>query len=329
MAQDNCQKIKLLRLYELLRQETDEQHPMTTMTIIDRLGKLGISCERRTLAKDMAILNEQGYEVMFRWVGKEKGYYIEDRSFSVPELKILIDAVQAASFITDKKTSELIEKIADLGGGHRAEILKGNMVCFNTRKHSNESIYYNVGYLEDAIQQNKKIIFCYYDLNEHGEKIYRRDGHHYVVEPAGLVFNEDNYYLMIYSARHDGTANYRVDRMDKVEIIDEPVSERALELRATVDSYTEQAFKMYGGQPVDITLQFNHKLIGVVYDKFGEDTKMIRLNDTTCVATVKVQISPTFWGWLFQFGRQMTVLSPEDMITEYKNRLSELTISEE
>ena len=126
MAQDNGQKIKLLKLYEILKQETDEQHSMTTMTIIERLAKMGISCERRTLAKDMAILNEQGYEVMSCWVGKEKGYYIEDRSFSVPELKILIDAVQAASFVTDKKTAELIEKIADLGGGHRADILKGN-----------------------------------------------------------------------------------------------------------------------------------------------------------------------------------------------------------
>ena len=324
MAQDNCQKIKLLKLYELLRQETDEQHPMTTMTIIDRLGKMGISCERRTLAKDMAILNEQGYEVMFRWIGKEKGYYVEDRSFSVPELKILIDAVQAASFVTGKKTAELIEKIADLGGGHRADILKGNMVCFNTRKHSNESIYYNVGFLEDAIQQQKKVIFYYFDLNEHGEKVYRRDGHHYVVEPIGLVFNEDNYYLMVYSSRHDGTANYRVDRMEKVEIIDEPVCEKALQLRGTVDCFTEQAFKMYGGQPVDVTLQFDHKLIGVVYDKFGEDTKMIRLNSETCVATVKVQVSPTFWGWIFQFGKQMQITSPNEMIEEYRNKAAML-----
>ena len=324
MAQDNCQKIKLLKLYELLRQETDEQHPMTTMTIIDRLGKMGISCERRTLAKDMAILNEQGYEVMFRWIGKEKGYYVEDRSFSVPELKILIDAVQAASFVTGKKTAELIEKIADLGGGHRADILKGNMVCFNTRKHSNESIYYNVGFLEDAIQQQKKVIFYYFDLNEHGEKVYRRDGHHYVVEPIGLVFNEDNYYLMVYSSRHDGTANYRVDRMEKVEIIDELVCEKALQLRETVDCFTEQAFKMYGGQPVDVTLQFDHKLIGVVYDKFGEDTKMIRLNSETCVATVKVQVSPTFWGWIFQFGKQMQITSPNEMIEEYKNKAAML-----
>lgn len=324
MANDNCQKIKLLKLIELLRQETDEQHPMTTMTIIDRLGKIGISCERRTLAKDVAILNEQGYEVMFRWVGKEKGYYVEDRSFSVPELKILIDAVQAASFITDKKTSELIEKIADLGGGHRAEILKSNMVCFNTRKHSNECIYYNVGFLEEAIQQQKKVIFYYFDLNEHGEKVYRREGHHYIVEPIGLIFNEDNYYLMVYSSRHDGTANYRVDRMEKVEIIDEPVCEKALQLRETVDCFTEQAFKMYGGQPVDVTLQFDHKLIGVVYDKFGEDTKMIRLNSDTCVATVKVQVSPTFWGWLFQFGKQMKITSPNEMIEEYKDKAAML-----
>lgn len=323
MAQDNCQKIKLLKLYEILRQETDEQHPMTTMTIIERLGKLGISCERRTLAKDMAILNEQGYEVMSCWVGKEKGYYVEDRSFSVPELKILIDAVQAASFITDKKTSELIEKIADLGGGHRANILKSNMVCFNTRKHSNESIYYNVDFLENAIQQQKKVIFCYYDLNEHGDKVYRRDGHHYVVEPVGLVFNEDNYYLMVYSSRHDGTANYRIDRMDKVEIIDESVCDKALELRKSVDCYTEQAFKMYGGQPIDITLQFDHKLIGVVYDKFGEDTKMIRLNDQICVATVKIQISPTFWGWIFQFGNQMRIASPSGIIDEYHRKVKE------
>ena len=101
MAQENCQKIKLLKLYELLQQETDEEHPMTTMTIVHRLGEAGISCDRRTLSKGMAILNEYGYEIMWRKVSKEKGYYVEDRSFSVPELKILIDAVQAASFVTE------------------------------------------------------------------------------------------------------------------------------------------------------------------------------------------------------------------------------------
>mgnify|MGYP000351531987 CR=1 FL=1 len=220
-------------------------------------------------------------------------------------------------------TAELIDKIAELGGTHKADILKSNMVCFNTRKHSNESIYYNVGFLEDAIQQQKKVIFYYYDLNENGEKVYRREHHHYVVEPIALVFNEDNYYLMVYSARHDGTANYRVDRMDHVEIIDEDISEKALAMRDGLDCYTEQVFKMYGGQPVDVVLEFDAKLIGVVYDKFGEDTKMIRSGEN-CIATVKVQISPVFWGWLFQFAGQMKVLSPDSVIADYKKHAAML-----
>lgn len=325
---DNWQKIKLLKLLEMLRQDTDEQHPLPTNEICRRLANMDISCDRRTLARDIALLNDQGFEVMWRWVGKEKGYYIEDRSFSVPELKIMIDAIQAASFITEKKTAELIDKIANLGGSHRADILKGNMVCFNTRKHRNESIYYNIGYLEDAIEQQKKVIFRYFDLDENGEKVYRRDGHHYVVEPVSLVFNEDNYYIVVYSSKHDNTANYRVDRMDKVEIIDEPVSEKAVALRTEVAEYTEQAFKMYGGQPVDIVIEFDSKLVGVVYDKFGEDTKMLRSSEDKCIATLKVQTSPVFWGWLFQFAGQMKIISPSEVINAYKQRLRELTDTE-
>lgn len=323
MAQDNCQKIKLLKLLELLRQETDEQHPLPTNTVCSKLAGMGITCDRRTLAKDIALLNEQGYEVMWTWVGKEKGYYIEDRSFSVPELKILIDAVQAASFITDKKTAELIDKIADLGGSHRADIMKSNMVCFNTRKHSNEAIYYNVGFLEDAIQQQKKVIFYYYDLNENGEKIYRRQGHHYVVEPVALVFNEDNYYLIVYSAKHDNTGTYRVDRMDKVEIIEDPVSEKVVSLRGRVGEFTEQAFKMYGGELVEVQLEFDRQVIGPVYDKFGEDTKMYASGDNKFLATVYVQISPTFWGWLFQFGNKMRVCSPLSISEKYDAMLKD------
>ena len=322
--QENHQKIKLLKLMELLRQETDELHPISTNEICRRLGSMGISCERRTLAKDIALLNAQGFEVMWCKVGKEKGYYIEDRSFSVPELKILIDAVQAANFITEKKTTELIDKISALGGSHQADILKSNLVCFNTCKHSNETIYYGIDCLENAIQQQNKVLFRYFDLNEHGKKVYRRDGHHYVVEPVVLVFHEDNYYVVVYSAKHDGTANYRVDRMDSIEMIDESVSQKALDLRNEVAGYTERVFKMYGGPLENIVIEFSDKLIGVVYDKFGENTKMIRTEKNKCVATVKVQISPTFWGWLFQFGKQMRILSPAHLVEEQKNVIREL-----
>ena len=155
MAKENSQKKKLLKLIELLRQETDEQHPMPESVVCKRLNEMQVTCDRRTLTKDIAVLNEYGYEIMPTMVSHKKACYVEDRGFSVPELKILIDAVQGASFITDKKTADLVTKVASFGNSHCAGILKSNMVCFNTRKHTNESIYYNVDFLENAIQQQK------------------------------------------------------------------------------------------------------------------------------------------------------------------------------
>lgn len=320
MARENFRKIKLLKLLEMLRQNTDEQHPMPTSSIISSLAQMEITCDRRTLAQDIAILSDLGYEIMTTTVGHEKAYYVEDRNFSIPELKILIDAVHASSFITEKKSEELLNKIASLAGSHRAEVLKRNMVCFNTRKHSNERIFYNVNDLEDAILRQKKVLFRYFDLNENCERVYRRDGHRYVVEPIALVFNEDNYHLTCYSARHDSTSNYRIDRMDSVEVIEEDCCEKAIALRDQVATYTEQAFKMFGGQLEDVVLEFDRSLIGVVYDRFGESTKMMTTSNTKCIASVKIQISPVFWGWLFQFSGQMRILSPDVLTKEYARR---------
>lgn len=143
-----------------------------------------------------------------------------------------------------------------------------------------------------------------------------------------MIFNEDNYYLMCYSFHHDGTVNYRVDRMSAVEIIDEDISEKAIE-RGGIDGYTEQAFKMYGGQCEKVSLEFNDKLIGVVYDKFGEDTKMVRTGEYTIVAAVEVQISPTFWDWLFQFGDQMRILSPRNIAQEYRRQAQIVVVEQE
>lgn len=324
MAEQNIKKIKLLKLMELLREETDEQNPMVAKDVCKRLEDKGVIVDRRVLTRDISVLNEFGYEIMSTMVGHEKAYYVIDRSFSVPELKILIDAVQAATFVTDRKTPELVEKIAALGGAHRAEILQENIVCFNTRKHSNEAIYYNVDRLESAIQNNKKVIFLYYDLDENGEKVYRRDGHHYVVEPIALVFNNDNYYLTCYSTKHKGTANYRVDRMTAVEMIDEAISKKTKTLRKEVGRYTEQIFKMYGGEPEKVTLEFDNELIGVIYDKFGEDTKIVRTGANTLVASVDVQVSPTFFGWLFQFGNRMKVISPDDVVERYREHIKSI-----
>ena len=323
MTKDNWQKVKLLKMMDLLRAESSPEHPLTTERICGALIKQGINCDRKTLTKDIQTLRNYGYEVEVKQIGHEKGYYVPEpkRDFTLAEQKIIIDALQAANFITREKTDELITKVAELNLEQKEHILTTSVVCFNKRKHSNEEIYDNVTVLEDALSKRKKASFVYFDRDENGERIYRKERQRYVVEPMALIFNEDNYYLMCYSAKYEGVTNYRVDRMDEVEIEDEAVSEKAIIPDDDIATYTEQVFKMYNGPTTDITIEFDDKLIGVIQDKFGEDTKIVRTSKDRCVASIKVQVSPVFWGWIFQFVGEMSIVSPEQLKEDYKRRI--------
>ena len=325
MENDNRQKVKLLQLIEIMKQETDPEHPLKTIELCAKLKELGITCDRRTLSRDISVLQEFGYPISSKMIGHEKAYFSEEkRSFSVAELKIMIDAIQAASFVTTNNTDDRVNRIAEMGGSRKADILKSNIVCFNTRKHTNEDIYKNIEVLEEALQGKTMASFYYFDRNEKGERIYRKDKKRYMVEPMALIFHEDNYYLMCFSSKYDGITNYRIDRMEDVHVESEPVTPEAIIDDSDIAEYTKQAFKMYGGPVMDVTLQFDDKLIGVVQDKFGEQVSIVRTAPTTCVASVQLQVSPTFWGWLFQFGKQMSVLSPESLVKEYRKKAKEL-----
>lgn len=292
---ENRQKIKLIKLYELLRKETDEDHPISRVELCKRLNAMGISSNVRTLSLDIEVLTDNGFEIMSFLKDKEKYYYVPEHELTIPEIKILIDAVQAASFVTEKKTEELIEKVAALGGSHKAELLKENMICFNTRKHTNEAILYTVDGIEDAIIRKKKIAFNYFHLNEKAERDYVKtstgEKKRYYVEPVALIFHEDNYYLMAYSSKHpENTASYRIDRIDRLEVVEEStLSDEAIAKIDSVAEFTEQAFKMYGGELEDVVLQFDRALVDPVFDKFGENTPMMRVNDTACAATVHIR----------------------------------------
>ena len=172
MANNGVLKMKMLALWEILRQDSDEEHPLSTNELCRKLNEKGIPCERKSIRTDMKQFRNYGFEVESKKVGRERVYYIEDRQFSVPELKILIDAVQAATFITERKSAEMVEKIAALGGSHRADILKSNIVHFNTNKHTNEAILYTVDSIEDAIARKKKVAFNYFHLDEKAERVY-------------------------------------------------------------------------------------------------------------------------------------------------------------
>lgn len=322
MAKDNWQKVKLLKMMDMLRAESSQERPLTTERICRSLSEQGISCDRKTLTKDIQTLRNYGYDVEVKQIGHEKGYYVrEKRGFTLAEAKIIIDAIQAANFITREKTDELITKVAELDLEQRDHILSTSVVCFNKRKHTNEEIYANVGVLEEALSQRVKASFTYFDRNENGERIYRKDRQRYVVEPMALIFNEDNYYLMCFSPKYDGITNYRVDRMDEVEIEEESVSDKAIIPDDDFAEYTRQVFKMYNDPATDITIEFDDNLIGVIQDKFGEDTKIVRTSKDRCVASIKVQVSPVFWGWIFQFVGEMSIVSPEEIKNDYKKRI--------
>ena len=317
--QQNYQKIKLLKLLELLRHQTDEAHPMTTRALCAALQDMGIPCERRTLARDIALLDRLGYEIMSATIGHEKAYYVEDRAFSLPELKILIDAVQASNLITPSKAQELIGKLAALSGSHRAEVLTGSVVNFNRRKHTNESVYYNVDTLSEALRRGVKASFLYYSLDENRRHIYHHDGTRCVCEPLSLIYMNDNYYLLSRSDARQSLVNYRLDRMEQVQLEDEPISEETLRLRPDPAEYTEQVFKMFDGSPQEVIIEFDDAVIGAVYDKFGEDVVMKRSGPNTCRVRSVVRLSPTFYGWVFQFGEKMRIVSPSHVRAEFAN----------
>lgn len=255
--ENNYQKIKLLKIMEILR-ETDEDHALKTSEICYRLHCMDITCDTRTLGKDMRFLVSQGYDIQYRMQGHEKAYYTEDSRFSVPEVKILMDAVQAASFITEKKTRELMAKIAPLAGTHKADVLSSNLIHFNAHKHSNEAVYYTVANLEEALRKGKKVSFRCFDLDENGNRVFRKNGGQYTEEPMGLVFYEDNYFLICYHHYFGHPFAFRIDRMCDVDLTDQDISRKVQELSRETDftAFTEKSFKMFGGEEKAVSIQF-------------------------------------------------------------------------
>lgn len=309
----NNQKIKLLRIMEFLRSESEPDKPVSTSNIINYLNGIQISCDRRTLYKDMDLLIESGANIIKTELGRENAYYIDEVSLSLAELKILIDAVQAANFITDNKTAELVEKLLAFSGIRRSEIVRDNIIFYNNHKHSNEGVFENIEQIELAIKQKKQVSFYYFDLNEKGNRVYRKEMKRYITDPVALVFSEDNYYLVAYSQKYQGSTNYRIDRMDTVEVEETQICEEAHIRKRKTESYTEQVFKMYNGQAETVTLEFSPNLLGVVYDKFGEKISIRHTDGGNLLIKVTVQISPPFWGWIFQFGGRMKIVSPEGL----------------
>ncbi len=325
---DNIRKVKLLKIWEILSRETDEDHPMPTQVLIKKLADAGLACDRRTLYSDIKVLNDFGYEILCnRGISNE--YYVVDRTFNIPELQILIDAVQAASFITKKKTTELIDKIAQLAGNRRAEVLKDNIVQFGTIKGSNESIYYSVSEITQAINNKKKIAFYYFNYDVGHVRKYRMrtsnpdERRRYVVNPVATVFHDDRYYLFCYNDYYGNIVQYRVDRMENVEMLDDDITPSKENPDFDLSQYQRSLVGMFGGKEERITFECDKSVLDAVYDRFGEDISVKEIEENKVRFSIKLQVSNPFYSWVCGFGSKIKVIAPQYVIDELKKHILE------
>ena len=312
MPKSDNQKLKILYILDYLRKNSHEETPVRAAELIAMLEKHGIGCDRKTIYSDIAALQEFGIDILSS-PGRNGGYYIASEGFDLAELKLLIDAVQSSRFLTEKKTRELIEKLCSLCNEHDARLMRRNVLVSGRVKSMNESIYYNVDAIQDAIFQNRQITFRYFDWDINRQRRYR--DREYVASPYGLCQENENCYLLALSERH-GITSYRVDRMMDIQQTAQPrVPCPELTGKALVE-HANRLFQMYAGEMRDVKLRFHRDLLGAVIDRFGKDSMLIPDGEEHFNITVKVAVSPMFLSWIIGFGSKAQILYPEAVIEQ-------------
>ncbi len=325
----DIKRIRILKIWEILNRDTDEGHPLSTEELIAKLAQEGIECVRTTLYEDIKTLQKYGYEIFCERSASNQ-YYVCDRNISVPEILILMDAVQAASFITEKKTAELVDKVATLAGSQQGEVLKRNAVEFTVAKSKNEKILYSVNEISQAIINRKKIYFNYFDYDTNYQKVYRMKTSDptkirgYKVNPLGTVFDNGYYYLFSYDDWGKKVFHYRIDRMDNVRMLEENMTEGIDAIDFDLPTRKRQLFFMFGGEPVRVDIEADKELIDVIYDKFGDAASLQSVDENTVRFSVEVQVSPTFLAWCCSFGRLIKVVAPDFVVERLREYVNEI-----
>ncbi len=323
MAKGADQKLKLLYLLKILLRETDPEHTLSMAEIIDRLEQQGLRAERKSIYDDFAALERFGYPVeRRRGENNAVGYYVEVREFELPELKLLVDAVQSSNFITRQKSRTLIEKLSGLTSRWEAQTLQRQVHISDRVKTMNESIYYNVDQIHTAILKNTRITFQYFDWTAEKEKQLRRGGALYCVSPWALTWSEGNYYLVAFDGGYGDIKHFRVDKMLHITVTDQKREGQGKFRQFDMARYSQKVFGMFGGREETVTLECEKDLAGVIIDRFGRDVTIFPRGDTFLVS-VSVMISNNFFSWVLQFGNRMRIVAPGDVAQEMKALLEE------
>ena len=321
MSRNEVQKIKLLALYDFLCRETDENNPLSTAEIIERLKFDGIAVERKALINDIKVLNEWGYEVQ-SFKKKSFYYYVCYRKFDTAELRVLMDAVQAARFINENKTVELCEKIAELAGKNNAEILNKTVVYNNTVKHDNKNLFYTVDVISRAIDQKIKISFEYFNYDVNKKKVYRKERARYIVNPLALVLSGNNYYLVCYNDKYKNLSNYRIDRIENAATENDKITPVKEFENFSVNEYCKQTFSMFMGELLTVELEADNDMIDEILDRFGKDVDVTYKQKSYFRIKVAVRVSPPFFAWIVQFQGRIKIKSPQSVKDELNKFIS-------
>ncbi len=309
------QKQKLFYLEKILYEQTDENHRLTGPELINQLSLYGISADRKTIYDDIATLVDCGLDICTDREGRNNVYYVGSRLFQEEELYVLADAVASSKFLTQKKSNELIRKLQQLTSKYCAQHLRRTVYVGNRTKTYNEKIYYTTDCIHQAIYRDRQITFRYVEYDISKKQRFRHGGQLYQVSPYYLIWENECYYLVCYCRKHEKICRYRVDRMADVEEIEEKRKALSIDEEAFAKSLRGM-YNMYGGVEESVVLEMSDRLINVIIDRFGESVHPNRVAEDRFTVRVDVQISPTFWGWLFQFGDQAKVISPEWVVNE-------------
>ncbi len=333
MARSENQKLKLLYLQKIIFENTDEEHGLTLQEIIDELEKYDIQAERKSIYSDIDLLERFGFEITREKNGKRVEYKLTSgRKYQLAEIKLMLDAVQSTNFITKKKTSELIKKLEKEVSVHEAKKLQRTVFIEKRSKTYNESIYISIDNIYRAIQKQKQITFNYYEWYvAYGgiEKVFlraKKDGKPYQVSPWCMIWDDEKYYLVAYDHLQSKVKHFRIDKIKNVEILNTPQRGMRAIKSFDVSAYVKQTFGMFGGDtPIDVTMRIDNRLIGVIKDRFGEDFTVMRADEARSDIVVSVYPSQQFFGWVFGLGNKVTLISPQNVVEEFKNMVNKVS----
>lgn len=318
MEQKEKQRLRLLYLMKIFLEKTDDEHSLTAKQIINELSSFEISIERKTLYSDIRLLNEFGIDIVKENDGRDRLYHIGERDFELPELKLLVDSVQASRFITGKKSDVLIRKLEGLTSIYEGKQLDRQVYVAGRVKTGNENIYYNVDSLHNAIGQNVRVHFQYFQWNTDKCKQLRHDGKIYKVSPWALTCDNDNYYLVGFDEELGEIRHYRVDKMINIELTSAARNGQAQFDNFNIATYTNKLFGMFDGAEKRVKLRVKNDSAGIIIDRFGIDVNINRIDSDWFETEVNVVVSDHFLGWIISLGDKVVIEEPEEVVLRMK-----------